>query len=192
MTQAEAVASPDMRLHWRAATVIFVVGLVACGVGFAGADGGAQPREMSLGQEPPPSTTTSTAPAPPAGFDLATAETPAAESAPAASVPSNPEPGPNAAGPVKTGRPARSTPKPTTTTTAAGTVQSRGSAALALIDYPWQRTGYSIVFSGPKDNLLGLTEPSRKQITIYLRPTQSPSDSLTSSATRSPTPSTSP
>lgn len=94
-------------------------------------------------------------------------------------MPSNPEPGPNAAGPTTTAttaRPARTAPKPTTTTTAPGTIESRGAAALALINYPWQRTGYSIVFTGPNDNLLGLTEPSRQQITIYLRPTQSLSD----------------
>ena len=178
MGQAEGVSSPDMGLHWRAATTIVVVGVVALGIGF-GTDGGARPREMSLGQEPPPSTTTSTAPAPPAGLDLATADAPPAESASATSVPSNPEPGPNAAGPTTTattGRPARTAPKPTTTTTAPGTVQSRGATALALIEYPWQRTGYSIAFTGPNDNLLGLTEPSRKQITIYLRPTQSTSD----------------
>jgi hypothetical protein len=178
MTQAEAESSPDMRLHWRAATAIFVVGVVALGIGF-GTDGGARPRKMSLSQESPPSRTTSTAPAPPAGVDLATAETPPGESASAASVPSNPEPGPNAADPTTTAttaRPARTAPKPTTTTTAPGTVESRGAAALALIDYPWQRTGYSIVFAGANDNLLGLTEPSRKQITIYLRPTQSSSD----------------
>jgi hypothetical protein len=178
VTQAEAVSSPDMRLHWRAATAIFVVGVVAAGFGF-GADGGALPQEMSLSQEPPPSTTTSTAPAPPAGLDLATSEIPPAEKAPAASVPSSPEPGPNAAGPTATAttaRPARTAPKPTTTTTAPGTIESRGAAALALVDYPWKRTGYSIVFTGPNPNLLGLTEPSRKQITIYLRPTQSTGD----------------
>ena len=180
MTQAEAGASPDMRLHWRAATAIFVVGVVAAGFGF-GAGGGAQARGMALSPEAPPSTTTSTAPAPPAGVDLATSEIPPEENAPAASVPSNPEPGPNAASPTPTPtattpRPARTAPKPTTTTTAPGTIESRGAAALALIDYPWKRTGYSIVFAGPNPNLLGLTEPSRKQITIYLRPTQSTAD----------------
>lgn len=189
MTQAEAGASPDMRLHWRAATAIFVVGVMAAGFGF-GAGGGAQAREMALSQEAPPSTTTSTAPAPPAGFDLATSEIPPEENAPAASAPSNPElepttaePGPEAAvstptptTTATTRRPARTAPKPTTTTTAPGTIESRGAAALALIDYPWRRTGYSIVFAGPNPNLLGLTEPSRKQITIYLRPSQTTAD----------------
>jgi hypothetical protein len=173
VAQAEAV--PDMRLHWRAATAIFVVGAVAAGFGF-GADGRAA-REMSLGPEPP-STTTSTAPAPPAGFDLATSEIPPEENAPAASVPSSPEPGPEAAGPTTTtsARPARTSPKPTTTTTAPGTIESRGAAAMALIDYPWRRTGYSIAFSGPNDKLLGLTDPSHERITIYLRPSQSTGD----------------
>ena len=178
MGQVDIASSPVMRFHWRAATTIVVVGLVGLSIGFGTGDR-ARPREMALSQAAPPSTTTSTAPAPPAGLDLATSESPPAESASAASVPSSPEPGPNAASPTTTpttARPARTAPKPTTTTTAPGTVQSRGAAALALIDYPWQRTGYSIVFTGPNDNLLGLTDPSRKQITIYLRPTQSTSD----------------
>lgn len=174
MTQAEAGVSPDMRLHWRAATAIFVVGAIALGIGF-GTGGGARPREMSLNRELPPSTTTSTAPAPPAGFDLATSEASPAERATAASVSGEPEPAPNAASPTTTALPGRVAPKPTTTT-APGTVESRGAAALAFIHYPWQRTGYSIVFTGSNDNLLGLTDPSRKQITIYLRPTQSTSD----------------
>ena len=194
MAQAEAGASPDMRLHWRAATAIFVMGVMAAGVAF-GAGRRAQAREMALGQEPPPSTTTTTAPAPPAGFDLATSEIPPAENAPAASAPSTPEPGPaatdsapNAASPTPapppsataptatTQRPAKPAPKPTTTTTAPGTIESRGAAALARVNYPWQRTGYSVVFAGPNPNLLGLTEPSSKQITIYLRPTQTTDD----------------
>ena len=54
-----------------------------------------------------------------------------------------------------------------------GTVEQRGAAALALISYPWRRTGYSIVFTGPNTGLLGLTDPPRKQITIYVRPGQS-------------------
>jgi hypothetical protein len=189
VAQAEAGASPDMRLHWRAATAIFVIGAIAAGLGF-GAGGGAQAREVALGQEPPPSTTTTSTTAPPAGFDLATSEIQPAENAPAASAPSIPdpgpaavEPGPEAASPTPTPtptptapRPAQPAPKPMTTTTAPGTIESRGAAALARINYPWQRTGYAIVFAGPNPNLLGLTEPSTKQITIYLRPTQSTDD----------------
>ena len=57
-----------------------------------------------------------------------------------------------------------------------GTVEERGAAALALIKYPWDRTGYSIAFTGPNDGLLGLTDPNRKQITIYVRPAQSTAD----------------
>jgi hypothetical protein len=173
--QAQAESSPDMRLHWRAAAAITVAGVVALvqlGVP-GGGDGG--PRAIPLRQEPPPSTTTtSTAPSQPTAADTA-----AADSAPASPPPAGADPAPSAAGPtttVTTARPARNAPKPTTTTTAAGTVESRGAAALALIDYPWQRTGYTIVFTGSNDNLLGLTEPSRKRITIYLRPTQSTSD----------------
>jgi hypothetical protein len=106
----------------------------------------------------------------------------APDSGPLSAAPAGVDPAPTAAGPpttVTTGPPARSAPKPTTTTTtttAAGTVESRGAAALALIDYPWQRTGYSMVFAGPNANQLGLTEPSRKRITIYVRPTQSTTD----------------
>jgi len=62
------------------------------------------------------------------------------------------------------------------TPTITGTVEQRGAAALALIKYPWERTGYSIGFTGPSSGLLGLTDPNRKQITIYIRPTQSTTD----------------
>ena len=174
MAHAKGDASPDMRLHWRAAVAIAVAGVVALGLaGALGAAGDNRPRPVRLSQEAPPSTTTSTAPAP-------AADTIAADSVLASPPPAEPEPAPTAAGPTTTattGRPpARNVPRPTTATTAAGTVESRGAAALALIDYPWPRTGYAIVFAGPNDNLLGLTEPSRKRITVYLRPTQSTTD----------------
>jgi hypothetical protein len=60
-----------------------------------------------------------------------------------------------------------------TTTTPPRTVEQRGAAALALIRYPWERTGYSIVFTGPNDGLLGLTEPAQRRMTVYIRATQS-------------------
>ena len=176
MPQVHAESSPDMRFHWRAAVTITIAGVVPLGLaaGF-GAGHDNRPPPPPLSQESPPATTTSTEPAQPA----------AAETAPAGRVlaspaPSEPEPAPSAAGPTTTATtvraPARNAPRATTTTTAPGTVESRGAAALALIDYPWQRTGYAMVFAGPNDNLLGLTEPSRKRITIYLRPTQTTND----------------
>lgn len=68
----------------------------------------------------------------------------------------------------------RGSPQGTGNTAATpGTVEQRGAAALALIDYPWQRTGYSVAFGGPNEGLMGLTEGGRKLITIYVRPGQS-------------------
>jgi hypothetical protein len=120
-------------------------------------------------------------PVPPKVAALPVSPPVAAESAPVEPPPPTApaEPAPTAAGPpttVTTARPPRNAPPPPTTTTAPGTIESRGAAALALIDYPWQRTGYSITFAGPNDNLLGLTDPSRTRITIYLRPTQTTND----------------
>jgi hypothetical protein len=183
VAHAEAQSAPDgRRRHRRAEGVIAVAGVAALGLlGAVGGVGGGRPPQMALGQAAPTWPTGSTDATTP--FDdvppstVRTAPEPAAIPAEPAPVP--PEPAPSAAGPpttVTTARPARNAPRPTTTTTAAGTVEARGAAALTLIDYPWQRTGYSIVFAGPNDNLLGLTEPSRKRITIYLRPSQSIGD----------------
>ena len=63
-----------------------------------------------------------------------------------------------------------------TARTPTGTIEERGAAALALINYPWTRTGYSIVFTGPNVGLLGLTDPPTKRMTIYVRPGQSVRD----------------
>ena len=182
MAQAEAESSPDGRRGWRAAAIAAAGAVVLGLLGAGGAVGREGPRPLPLAEGPlaeaplevpfddvpPAPTTTSTSPGT-ADSAPATPPPPAAEA----------QPVPSAAGPpttVTTARRVRSAPQATTTTTAAGTVESRGAAALALIDYPWQRTGYGIVFAGPNDKLLGLTEPSRKRITIYLRPTQTTGD----------------
>jgi hypothetical protein len=60
----------------------------------------------------------------------------------------------------------------TTTTTAALSLSERGAQALALIDYPWQQTGYTIVFAGPRAGLLGLSSTSDRTVTVFIRTSQ--------------------
>jgi hypothetical protein len=178
VTQADSRSEPTPdgpRRGWRVAAATIVVGLlVALWLpGVLGAVDHPVPQAMKLGP-PVPSSTTPSTPTP-----TAPAEPPAAGSELTPPPPTTVPPAPGAAGPtttVTTARPARNAPRATTTTTATGTVESRGAAALALINYPWQRAGYSMVFTGANPNLLGLTEPSKKRITIYLRPNQSTSD----------------
>jgi hypothetical protein len=69
-------------------------------------------------------------------------------------------------------------PAPVPNPTAAApapTLAQRGAEALALIHYPWEQTGYSIVFSGARPGMLGLTSNVTHTITIYVRDTQSSS-----------------
>ena len=47
-----------------------------------------------------------------------------------------------------------------------------GAAALASLDYPWQRLGYSVTFEGANSGLLGKADCGTHQITVYVRPTQ--------------------
>ena len=52
------------------------------------------------------------------------------------------------------------------------TPQAMGAAALELIDYPWERLGYSLSFEGPQDGLLGKTTCATKSVYVYVRPSQ--------------------
>jgi hypothetical protein len=67
---------------------------------------------------------------------------------------------------------------PTTTaaappaTTAAPSLHERGAAALALVPFPVEQTGYELIFEGHRDGYLGLTSTVNKTITIYIRPSQ--------------------
>jgi hypothetical protein len=65
------------------------------------------------------------------------------------------------------------TPAPTPTTPRPLTVEERGQQALVLIRYPWPATGYSIVFSGPREGFLGLTVTETRTVNIYVRNGQS-------------------
>ena len=60
--------------------------------------------------------------------------------------------------------------------TAAPTIEQRGAAALALVPFPVERTGYRMVFEGHRDGYLGLTSTVQKTITIYIRSSQSTRD----------------
>jgi len=56
-------------------------------------------------------------------------------------------------------------------TAAPQTAQDKIAAAMARITYPWQQTGYRIVFSGPQPGMQGRTSPrSMGFIEIYVRP----------------------
>src|SRR5687768_1386032 len=68
--------------------------------------------------------------------------------------------------PVTTPAPA---PAPTTP-------EGKGAAALAMISYPIERTGFSVVFAGPRKGYLGLTEAVPRRITVFVRDTQSVAD----------------
>jgi hypothetical protein len=56
------------------------------------------------------------------------------------------------------------------------TPAAKGAAALARINYPWQRLGYSVQYEGPNSGLLGKANCGTKQITVYVRPSQSVTD----------------
>jgi hypothetical protein len=130
------------------------------------------PRPVALTPvAPPPSPTAGTEADPAAGVDAAGAPAPVLGVATAAQAPATTST--IVAGAKAAATRPRSTVATTTPTAPTGTVEQRGAAALALISYPWERTGFSIVFTGPNDGLLGLTDPSSKRTTIYIRPTQS-------------------
>ena len=49
-------------------------------------------------------------------------------------------------------------------------VQERGAAALAALDYPWQRLGYAVEFRPHDGTVAGLADPRTRTITVYVRP----------------------
>jgi hypothetical protein len=132
------------------------------------------PSRVTLTQVPPPADTSDTG----AGADPAAGTVAAGDGGPAGGLATTADAPPATASHAVAGAKAATTrPRSVVATpTITGTVEQRGAAALALIKYPWERTGYSIGFTGPNNGLLGLTDPNRKQITIYIRPTQSTSD----------------
>lgn len=54
-----------------------------------------------------------------------------------------------------------------------GWEQRRGAAALALIRYPWEETGYEIAFLPARRGYRGLTDVVTRRIELYVRPTDS-------------------
>jgi hypothetical protein len=74
----------------------------------------------------------------------------------------------------------RVTSPPTTRVTAprvvaaSATVEERGAAALALINFPWQQLGYRVDFVGGRVGVLGETNSTLHTITIYVRDGQTP------------------
>jgi hypothetical protein len=48
----------------------------------------------------------------------------------------------------------------------------RGLAALELIEFPWERLGWQVVFLPPRDGLLGLTVIDERRIEVYVRDSQ--------------------
>jgi len=68
---------------------------------------------------------------------------------------------------------AASAPPPPAAPPAASTPASVGAAAFTRINYPWQKLGFGVSFAGSNPGLLGKANCNTKQITIYVRPTQS-------------------
>jgi hypothetical protein len=132
------------------------------------------PSRITLTQVPPPADTSDTG----AGADPAAGTVAAGDAGPVGGLVTAADAPPATTSKAVAGAKAATTrPRSVVATpTITGTVEQRGAAALALIKYPWERTGYSIGFTGPNTGLLGLTDPNRKQITIYIRPTQSTTD----------------
>jgi hypothetical protein len=67
-------------------------------------------------------------------------------------------------------------PRPTRSARVTWSPAERGAAALALIAYPWPRTGFSIEFSGPRDSHYGLTNVPARKISIFVRLEQTTSE----------------
>ena len=115
-------------------------------------------------------TTTTAAPAPPA-----TAAPPTTTAAPTTTV----------APTTTTAPPPRPPPAPAPTPAPAPAVQAaavpsgpqaKGEAALARLNYPWQKLGYSVRFEGNNSGLLGKANCGTKEITVYVRSNQSVTD----------------
>jgi hypothetical protein len=151
------------------ATVIGVVAVFGVLAGVTGSTHSTRPRPITLVQVPPPPEATAGPDADPGGAPAPVGGVATVAEAPITST--------TVAGAKAAATRPRSTVAATTPTTVpTGTVEERGAAALALINYPWPRTGFSIAFTGPNSGLLGLTDPNSKRITIYIRPTQSTRD----------------
>lgn len=110
-----------------------------------------------------PMTTTTTAP-------LATAPPPVAQAQVSVPIPTTVTPT-RAARPPAAAAPARAA-APSSGSTAGGPAE-KGAAALALVHYPIDQTGFKVVFEGPRSGVLGLTSTGSHTITIYVRSSQS-------------------
>jgi hypothetical protein len=166
------------RKRRRASALVATTVVLGAGFGVIAALPGAgpnSPRQVTLTQVPPPAATAGPDAGPAPATDAAESAAPIGGVATAAEDPPATTSATGAAAKAATTRP-RSTAPTATNTIPTGTVEERGAAALALITYPWPRTGYSIVFTGPNDGLLGLTDPNSKRTTIYIRSTQSIKD----------------
>ena len=157
------------------AALVFGVGLGSAAMSFAAPDAQAD----TLIASSSPSTTVAPvpaaieveveAPAAPAPEVTTTTVAPATTTttaAPAAAV-AAPAPAPVAAAAAPAPAPSPA-PAP-----AANTPQEKGAQALAMIDYDWQRLGYSVSFEGPNPGLLGKADCNTDEIFIYVRPDQS-------------------
>lgn len=98
---------------------------------------------------------------------------------------------PTIAAPARPPAPAKTTPpttRPRATTTTplpprarvsqaaplpSGNPQERGEQALTLIDYPWQKLGYTVSFEPGRETYLGLTDSGARIIHIYVRADES-------------------
>jgi hypothetical protein len=64
-------------------------------------------------------------------------------------------------------------PAPAAPVYATQSVQERGAQALAVVNYPWQRLGFTIEFLPGRAGILGTTNSATHVISIYVRDNQS-------------------
>ena len=84
-----------------------------------------------------------------------------------------PAPAPAAPAPPSPAAP-RPAPAPSSAARATGgSVADKGAAALAMVRYPIDQTGFRVVFEGERSGVLGLTSAGRRTITVYVRSSQS-------------------
>lgn len=122
----------------------------------------ALPMRASAGDVAPGAPTTTTAPPAAANGTSATTSTTAATTS-------------TTSPPITTTTTTTTAPPPTTVPAPApDSLESRRAAALALLDYPWEATGYSIVFAPAKQGYLGLTVRDTRTITVHVRDGQTP------------------
>ncbi|HET7489319.1 MAG TPA: hypothetical protein VFJ85_15415 [Acidimicrobiales bacterium] len=69
--------------------------------------------------------------------------------------------------------PVRTAAPPAAGRSTAGSPAEKGAAALALVHYPIDQTGFRVTFEGERQGILGMTFLGSRTITVYVRSSQS-------------------